>query len=408
MIKDPELLKQLLKEGNILPMEEMLEISKKKGSLMIGIPKESSFQEKRVALVPEAVSFLVANGHNVRIESGAGDSSHFPDREYSEAGAEICHATRDIFQCDIILKVTPPSEEEVDFMPGNQTLISALQLSIQPKSILQKLIAKKITAVAWDYIRDEEGVFPVVRTMGEIAGTTSVLIAGELLSSFNEGKGIMLGGIAGVQPTEVVVLGAGTVGEFATRAAMGLGASVKVFDNSLSRLRRLQNDLGSRVYTSVLQPKVLAKAIMRADVVIGAIRSPLGRTPCVVSSEMVENMKEGSVIVDVSIDQGGCFETSRVTNHNNPTFVQHGVVHYCVPNIASRVPRTASFALSNIFSPILMAMGESGGCQDLIRNDHGFRSGVYIYRGILVSEVLGKVFDLKYKDIDLLMMGLKG
>jgi alanine dehydrogenase len=408
MIKDPELLKQLLKEGNILPMEEMLEISKKKGSLMIGIPKESSFQEKRVALVPEAVSFLVANGHNVRIESGAGDSSHFPDREYSEAGAEICHATQDIFQCDIILKVTPPSEEEVDFMPGNQTLISALQLSIQPKSILQKLIAKKITAVAWDYIRDEEGVFPVVRTMGEIAGTTSVLIAGELLSSFNEGKGIMLGGIAGVQPTEVVVLGAGTVGEFATRAAMGLGASVKVFDNSLSRLRRLQNDLGSRVYTSVLQPKVLAKAIMRADVVIGAIRSPLGRTPCVVSSEMVENMKEGSVIVDVSIDQGGCFETSRVTNHNNPTFVQHGVVHYCVPNIASRVPRTASFALSNIFSPILMAMGESGGCQDLIRNDHGFRSGVYIYRGILVSEVLGKVFDLKYKDIDLLMMGLKG
>ncbi|MEN9978626.1 MAG: hypothetical protein RLZZ569_1251, partial [Bacteroidota bacterium] len=242
----------------------------------------------------------------------------------------------------------------------------------------------------------------------EIAGTTSVLIAGELLSSFNDGKGMMLGGVAGVQPTEVVVIGAGTVGEYATRAALGLGASVKVFDNSLSRLRRLQNDIGARVYTSVLQPKVLAKAVMRADVVIGAIRSSIGRTPCVVSEEMIQNMKEGSVIVDVSIDQGGCFETSRITNHNDPTFVKHGIVHYCVPNIASRVPRTASFALSNIFSPILMSMGDSGGCQDLIRNDHGFRSGVYIYRGILVSEVLGKVFDLKYKDIELLIMGLKG
>jgi alanine dehydrogenase len=407
MIKDPELLKQLLKEGNILPMEEMLEISNKKGSLLIGIPKETSFQEKRVALVPEAVSFLIANGHQVRIEQSAGLASHFTDQEYSEAGAEICPTAKDIFQCDIILKVTPPSEEEVDYMPGSQTLISALQLSIQPKIILQKLITKKITAVSWDYIRDSEGVFPVVRSMGEIAGTTSVLIAGELLSSFNDGKGMMLGGVAGVQPTEVVVIGAGTVGEYATRAALGLGASVKVFDNSLSRLRRLQNDIGARVYTSVLQPKVLAKAVMRADVVIGAIRSSIGRTPCVVSEEMIQNMKEGSVIVDVSIDQGGCFETSRITNHNDPTFVKHGIVHYCVPNIASRVPRTASFALSNIFSPILMSMGASGGCQDLIRNDHGFRSGVYIYRGILVSEVLGKVFDLKYKDIELLIMGLK-
>jgi alanine dehydrogenase len=408
MVKDPELLKQLLKEGNILPMEEMLEIAKKKGSLQIGIPKEVSFQERRVALVPEAVSFLVANGHHVKIQKGAGESCRFSDREYSEAGAEICLTAQDIFDCDLILKVAPPSEEEVDMLRGHQTLISALQLGIQPKIILQKLMQKKITAIAWDYIRDDEGTFGIVRTMGEIAGTTSILIAGELLSAFNEGKGIMLGGIAGVQPTEVVVLGAGTVGEFATRAALGLGASVKVFDNSLSRLRRLQNDLGARIYTSVLQPKVLAKSIMRADVVIGAIRSPLGRTPCVVSEDMVSNMKEGSVIVDVSIDQGGCFETSKVTNHNNPTYVKHGIVHYCVPNIASRVPRTASFAISNIFSPLLISMADNGGCLDLIRNDHGFRSGVYIYRGILVSEILGQVFDLKYKDIDLLMMGLKG
>lgn len=406
MITDPEVLKSLLHQGSLSPKEEMLEIRKKKGSLYIGIPKETSFQERRVAIVPEAVSLLVANGHRVRIETKAGVGSSFSDNDYSEAGAEICYDVKQIYECDIILKVAPPSEEEVDMMTGNQTLISALQLSTQPKEILQKLISKKITAVAWDYIRDEQGVFSIVRTMGEIAGTTSILIAGELLSCFSSGKGLMFGGIAGVQPTEVVVIGAGTVGEFASRAALGLGASVKVFDNSLSRLRRLQNDVGTRVYTSILQPKVLAKAIRRADVVIGALRSPYGRTPCVVTEEMVQSMKPGSVIVDVSIDQGGCCETSHITNHNNPTFVEHEVIHYCVPNIASRVSRTASFALSNIFSPLLLEMGEQGGVVELLRTHKGFRNGVYIYKGVLTNEVLGKVFDLKFKDIHLLLPGI--
>jgi alanine dehydrogenase len=406
MITDPEILKKLIEQGSLLPKEEMLEIGRKKGSLFIGIPKETSFQERRVALVPVAVSVLVANGHRVRVESKSGELASFSDRDYSEAGAEICYDPREVFECDIIFKVAPPSEEEVEMMPGGQTLISALQLSVQPKAILQKLMQKKVTAVAWDYIRDEAGVFPVVRTMGEIAGTTSVLIAGELLSSFPDGKGVMLGGVAGVTPTEVVVIGAGTVGEYAIRSALGLGAAVKVFDNSLSRLRRLQNDLGQRIYTSVVNPKVLGKALRRADVVIGALRAPLGRTPCVVTEEMIESMKVGSVVVDVSIDQGGCFETSHVTNHKEPTFVKHGVIHYCVPNIASRVSRTASFALSNIFLPILLDMGDQGGCRDLIKNDIGFRGGVYIYRGTLTSEVLGKVFDLKYKDIELLILGI--
>ncbi|MFN5418308.1 MAG: alanine dehydrogenase [Flavobacteriia bacterium] len=406
MITDPNILKQLIKEGSLMPQEEMLEIQRKKGSLHIGIPKETSFQEKRVALVPEAVSVLISNGHRVLIESKSGENSNFSDRDYSEAGAEICFDPKEIFKCDIIFKVAPPSEEEVEMMPGGQTLISALQLSAQPKVILQKLMQKKITAVAWDYIQDEVGAYPIVRSMGEIAGTTSILIAGELLSSFEHGKGIMLGGVAGIQPAEVVIIGAGTVGEYAVRAALGLGASVKVFDSSLSRLRRLQNDIGRRVYTSVIQPKVLAKAIMRADVVIGALRAPLGRTPCVVTEEMIQDMKSGSVVVDVSIDQGGCFETSQITNHNNPTFIKHEVIHYCVPNIASRVSRTASFALSNIFSPILLQMGDYGGCKELIKNDLGFRSGVYMYKGTLTSEVLGKVFNLKYKNIDLLVLGM--
>jgi alanine dehydrogenase len=403
MITDPELLKGLMQQGGLLPKEEMLEVKRKKGSLFIGVPKESAFQERRVGLVPEAVSLLVSNGHRVRVEAGCGLGANFSDNEYSEAGAEICVDRKEIYQCDIIVKVAPPTEEDADLMTGNQTLISALQIATQPKEILKKLIQKKVTAVAWDYIRDEEGVFSVVRTLGEIAGTTSLLVAGELLSSFSSGKGMMLGGIAGVQPTEVVVIGAGTVGEFATRAALGLGASVKVFDNSLSKLRRLQNDLGSRVYTSIIQPKVLAKAILRADVVIGALRSPIGRTPCVVTETMIESMKTGSVVVDVSIDQGGCFETSRVTNHIEPTFVKYGVVHYCVPNMASRVSRTASFALSNIFSPLLLEMGKHGGSGDLIARNEGFRNGVYIYKGVLTSEVLGKVFDLKYKNIELLL-----
>lgn len=403
MITDPELLKSLIQQGSLSPKEEMLEIRKKKGCLFIGIPKETSFQERRVALVPEAVSLLVNNGHRVRIETKAGESANFSDNDYSEAGAEISSAAKEIYECDIILKVAPPSEEEVDLMIGNQTFISALQISTQPKEILQKLMNKKITAIAWDYIKDDEGVFSIVRTLGEIAGTTSLLVAGELLSSYSSGKGMMLGGIAGVQPTEVVVIGAGTVGEFATRAALGLGASVKVFDNSLSKLRRLQNDIGTRVHTSILQPKVLAKAIRRADVVIGAMRSPIGRSLCVVTEEMIESMKSGSVVVDVSIDQGGCFETSRVTNHNDPTFVKHGVIHYCVPNIASRVSRTASFALSNIFAPMVLDMGEKGSVEDLVSTQEGFRNGVYIYKGVLTNEVLGRVFNLKFKDINLLL-----
>lgn len=403
MITDPGLLKTLIQQGSLTPKEEMLEVRKKKGSLFIGIPKETSFQERRVALVPEAVSLLVNNGHRVRIETKAGEGANFSDNDYSEAGAEISYNTKEIYECNIILKVAPPSEEEVDLMTGNQTFISALQISTQPKEILQKLISKKITAIAWDFIKDDEGVFSIVRTLGEIAGTTSMLVASELLSSYSSGKGMMLGGIAGVQPTEVVVIGAGTVGEFATRAALGLGASVKVFDNSLSKLRRLQNDIGARVYTSILQPKVLAKAIRRADVVIGALRSPIGRSLCVVTEDMIESMKSGSVVVDVSIDQGGCFETSRVTNHNDPTFVKHGVIHYCVPNIASRVSRTASFALSNIFTPLVLEMGEKGSVEDLVRSQEGFRNGVYIYKGVLTNEVLGKVFGLKFKDINLLL-----
>jgi alanine dehydrogenase len=395
-----------LTQTALMPQEEMLEIGKRKSKLYIGIPKEISLHENRVALVPDAVALLVNNGHHVVVESNAGKMANFLDHDYSEAGAEIAYSPEAVYKADIILKVAPPSQEEIEMMQHNQTLISALQLTVQPEDFLKKLMAKKVTAVAFEWIKDDDGIYTVIRSMGEIAGSTSILIAAEYLSNVNNGQGSILGGISGISPTEVVVLGAGTVGEFATRAALGLGASVKVFDNSIYRLRRLQSDIGTRIFTSVIQPRVLAKHLKTADVVIGAIRAQQGRTPLVVTSEMVSEMKTGSVIIDISIDQGGCFETSEVTNHSKPIFRKFGVVHYCVPNIASRVSRTASYALSTIFAPILINIGEEGGMKNMLRRDEGVRNGVYIYNGVLTSSALGEMFKLPHKEINLLMPGI--
>ena len=406
MTSSGDALKSLAIEAALSPQEEMLEIGRKKQSLYIGIPKETEFQEQRVALVPESVGFLVSNGHRVLIETGAGEKANFSDNDYSESGADISYDTKEVYKADIILKVTPPSVQEIEMMKYKQILFSALQLTVQPKDALKKLIEKKITAIAWDYIEDEDGSFPIIRSMGEIAGTTAVLIAAELMSSSNHGKGLMLGNVAGITPPEMVIIGAGTVGQFAASAALALGVSVKVFDNSIYRLRRLQRDIGNRVFTSVIQPKVLAKALRRCDVAIGALRVPHGRTPCVVSEEMVKTMKAGSVIVDVSIDKGGCFETSKITTHEKPTFKSFDVIHYCVPNIASSVSRTASYGLSNIFSPLLIEISERGGCDKLIQTEKGFRHGVYIYKGTLTSSFLGETFNLPYKDLDLLISAL--
>ena len=395
-----------LSQTALMPQEEMLEIGRKKGKLFIGIPKEISFQENRVALVPDAVALLVNNGHQIIVETNAGKMANFQDHDYSEAGAQIVYSAEEVYKADIILKVAPPSPQEIEMMQQKQTLISALQLTVQPEDFLKQLMAKRITAIAFDWIKDIDGIYTVIRSMGEIAGGTSILIAAEYLSNVNNGQGAILGGISGISPTEVIILGAGTVGEFATRAALGLGASVKVFDNNIYRLRRLQSDIGTRVFTSVIQPRVLAKHLKTADVVIGAIRAQRGRTPLVVTEEMVSEMKVGSVIIDVSIDQGGCFETSEVTNHTKPVFRKHGVIHYCVPNIASRVSRTASYALSTIFAPILINIGEEGGVENMLRRDAGVRNGVYLYNGTLTNQVLGEMFKLPYKDINLLMAAL--
>ena len=389
-------------KAQLLPQEETLEILKKKGNLFIGIPKETSFQEKRVCLTPDSVSALVNNGHRVLIESGAGEGASFKDKDYSEAGAEITRDTAKVFSCPIVLKVEPPSLEEIKLINPQTLIISALQIKTQVKSYFEALAKKRITALAFEYIRDEDGTYPAVRQLSEIAGTASVLIAAELLSNQNDGNGLMLGNISGVPPTEVVIIGAGTVGEYAARSAMGLGANVKVFDNSITKLRRVQTNLRSTIYTSTMQPKNLLKALKRCDVAIGAVRGK-DRAPILVSEEMVESMKNGSVIIDVSIDMGGCFETSEVTSHTKPVFIKHGVLHYCVPNIPARYSRTASVSISNIFTPYLLEIAEHGGIESALRFDRGLKNGLYFYHGILTNKSVADWFDLDYRDVNLLI-----
>ena len=389
--------------SELLPQAEMLEVKKSKKTLSIGVPKEITFQENRIALVPNAVALLVKNGHKIVVETNAGKSAHFFDRHYSEAGAIIAYTPEEVYQCDVILKVGPPTNEEIKLIKTKQTIISALHLPSQNSEFFKCLSAKKVLAISYELLRDRTKTLPVLKAMSEIAGNTSILIASEYLCHPLMGKGTMLGGFSGTTPTDVVILGAGTVGEFAARAAIGLGAQVKVFDNSIYKLRRLQCNINTRVFTSILQPEVLLKELKTADVAIGALYVHEGKSPCVVSEDLVMQMKPYSVIVDVSIDQGGCFETSQPTNHTDPVFVKHDVIHYCVPNIASRVPHTASYALSNIFAPILLNMGDAGGLENLIKNDYGIMQGVYMYNGTITNKYVGETFNLPYQNIELLM-----
>ena len=394
-------IKALAREAALLPQEELLEAQRGHAELTIGIPAETSLQEKRVALVPEAVALLVAHGHQVLVETQAGSEAQFSDNDYSESGARIVYDRRQVFQANIVLKVEPPSLEEVALMGMRQTLISALQLSVQNEGLLEALSAKKTTAIAWDFVQNENGIQPLVRAMGEIAGNTAVLLAGELMASVS-GQGTMLGGVSGVRPSEVVILGAGTVGEYATRSALGLGASVKVFDNSVHRLIRLQNAVGQRLWTSTLQPSVLEEALRTADVAIGAVRGSGSRAPMLVSEPMIAGMRERSIVVDVSIDRGGVFETSRLTSHERPTFIECGVIHYCVPNIPSRVARTASKALSNIFAPMLLGISGEGGVVPAIKDRNLIATGVYMFNGTLTHEEIASERSMPWKPLDLL------
>lgn len=387
----------------IFPREAMAKVKESKRSLLIGMPTETAAQEKRVILTPDAVALLINNGMEVMVETGAGAQSKFSDKEYSDAGAKIVYSAKEAFDAEVVVKVEPPVVEEIEFMRPGSCLISALQLGKQNADFIHALNSKRITAVAYEFLEDKVGGMPVIRAMSEIAGSTVMLIASEYLSAVNNGKGLLLGGITGVPPTQVVIVGAGTVAEYASRTALGLGANIKVFDNHIYKLRRIKQLLGQQVFTSTIDNYTIAKAIKEADVVIGAMRAEKGKNKMVVTDEMVASMMPGSVIIDVSIDQGGCIETSEMTSHDNPTFQKYGVIHYCVPNIASRVSRTASVALSNIFTPILLQMADLGGAEEMVFNYKWFMKGVYTYRGSLTNAYLARKFSMTHKELLLLL-----
>jgi alanine dehydrogenase len=384
-------------------MEEVLDIKPQGAQLQIGIPKEIAFQENRIALTPDAVGVLVANGNQVTVEHKAGEGSHYKDQDYAEAGAQIVYERSAVFKCPILVKSAPPVEEDMPLLQLNQTIISPIHLSALKKEHIEKMMEKRITALSFENFKDDSGTYPIVRSMSEIAGSAVMLIAGQYLSSFNAGKGVLLGGISGIPPTKVVIIGAGIVGEFATRNALALGASVKVFDNNVYRLKQLQNNLGQRIWTSVLEPRILAKQLKTCEVAVGALSNESGRAPVVVTEEMVAAMRSGSIIIDVAIDRGGCFETSELTSYEAPTFLKHDVIHYCVPNIPSGFARTASQAISNVLMPLMLEISDEGGLEEMVWHKFNLREGVYLFKGALTDFYISQKFDMKFTDLNLLI-----
>jgi alanine dehydrogenase len=390
-------------ESQFETQEERLAVGERSKSVTIGVPKEDHDKENRVSIVPNSIRTLVGFGHRVIVESRAGEHSNFSDHDFSEAGAQISHSTDEVFKSDIVVKIAPATLAEIDMMHHDKIIISPLQLPSLSQEYFLKIKEKRITALAMEYLQSEDGSFPIVRIMSEMAGVVALQTAAEYLNNTNGGRGVMLGGVSGVPPAKVVILGAGVVGEFATKAAVSLGASVRIFDNDITKLMRLQSALGRQLHTSAINPVYLGYQLMSADVVIGAMHSKHGRTPILVTEEMVSKMKEGSVIIDVSIDQGGCIETSEVTSHKHPTFTKHGVIHYCVPNIASKVSRTASVAVSNIITPLLIKAGNNINIEELLYHKVGIRNGCYAYKGCITNEYLGRRFGFKYTSLDLLL-----
>lgn len=398
----PSEIAQIARDPSLFTKELPALVGKGRKKLDIGMPKERSPFENRVALKPSSVAAIVGHGHDVVIESGAGKGANFSDGDYSEAGARIAYDSKQAFEAGLVVKVDPPVQEEVAYLNKGAALISTVQTAKQSAQYLESLNKKKIIALGYEFIQDKVGGLPLMRAMSEIAGSSTMMIAAEYLSSAKNGRGVILGGITGVAPTTVVILGSGTVAEFAARSALGLGADVRIFDDHLYKLRRLKHSLGKEVFTSTFDAYRLEKEILNADVLIGAIRADKGQK-MLVTEELVTRMKQGSVIIDVSIDHGGCIETSELTNHARPTFVKHEVTHYCVPNIASRVARTASLAISNILTPIILEFGEQGGIEDMIFNENWLMKGVYTYKGSLTNLSLAKRFNMPYKDFSLFM-----
>ncbi len=389
-------------QGVYIPQELLKELSKVNNRLLIGIPCERVEDERRLALTPEAVDMLTDRGHHVLVETGAGLGINYSDNHYSEAGAEIVATPAEVYQADVILKILPPLAAEVAMMKQRATLFSTVQFNVFSQEAFELMMAKRVTAIAYELLADETQCCPVLNVISEIEGTASISIASELLSNTQGGKGILLGGIPGVSPTEVVIIGAGNAGTVAARAAMALGASVKVFDDDINKLRTIQQVLGQGLFTSTFHPNVLQNAFRSADVVIGAMRYINSRHRYIIAEDMIRTMKRGALVIDLRINQGGCFETTCCLCPSDPAiFEQYGVLHYCKQNISNYVARTTSMALSNIFVPMLFQLGDAGAVQGMVKSDPGFKSGVYMYCGKPVNNYVSNRFGLSSNNIDL-------
>lgn len=385
-------------------LEKHLIRSNSKVSLKIGLPKEISFDEKRISLTPGGVSILKSNGHEIYIEKDAGKEAKFTDKDYADAGADIVFSAADLFaKSELILKVAPPTPDEFEYFKPNQAIISALHIGNQTEEYVNVLLNKSLTGIGYEFIRDADKEFPLVRMMHEITGSVAVQTAAYYLETRNGGPGIMLGGISGVPPATVVILGAGITGEYAARTALGYGAQVFVMDTDLNALRRLENALDRRIITAVANQQYLSSALKFADVIIGAAMLEGDRSPCWVSEEMVAGMKDGSVIVDTVIDQGGCIATSKATTHSSPVYKKHDVTHYCVPNMPATVARTATYALNNVLIPYLLAIGDAGGVSECLWENVALRNGVYSYKKHLTKKSLANMFNMSFREIDMLI-----
>ncbi len=396
------------KSTSFFVREMLLKMEEHKNTLTIGIPKEDQRIEKRLAITPETAGLLVEAGYRVLVESDAGLTINYSDRYYAESGAEIVFSPAEVYQADIILKISPPSFEEIGWMKPRCTVFSFLQIHLLSRASIDLMMKKRINAVAYELVLDDNAVSPFVTAISEIEGACSITVAGELLSNAHGGKGILLGGVPGISPTEIIIFGAGVAGKVAARAALALGASVKIFDNEVHKLRDIQHKLGQTMFTSTLQPNVMRNAFRSADVVIGAMQYVNKTHVYRISSDLIREMKKGSLIIDLRMSQGGCFETTLEACLPNHPFIfeRFGVLHFCELSLASRVARTSSIALSNIFITMFTALADSGGVGQFARFDRGFAAGFYMFSGKMVNSYVANHFNLPVNDIGLFLQGL--
>ncbi len=354
----------------------------------IGVPRERRTMEHRVGLMPAGVGLLVREGHTCYVEKEAGLGAGFSDYDYERAGARIVYSAQEVFgRADLLLKFSRPTDKELTWMPKGQIMAGFLHLAAARRDKVTTLLEKKITAIAYELIQDEDGKLPVLSVMSVIGGKMVAQVGATLLQNNYGGKGVLLGGAPGIPPAEVVIIGAGTVGTAAAEAFVGLGASVYVLDRSLRQLENVHDRFGGRVVTMVSHPFNVAKVVRFADLLLGAVQVPGKRAPIAVTRDMVRSMRPRSVIMDISIDQGGCVETSRPTTHASPTFVEEGVLHYCVPNMSSVVARTATHAFNNAAWPYILALVQAG-LDQALEQDPSLARGVVTHQGEIVNQAL--------------------